>query len=37
MHEKCPLERAFRDLQVTSIFAGTNEIMKRIISQSMGL
>ena len=37
MHEKCPLERAFRDLQVTSIFAGTNEIMKRIISQSLGL
>ena len=37
MDKKCPLERAFRDLQVTSIFAGTNEIMKRIISQSMGL
>lgn len=36
LDEKCPLERAFRDLQVTSIFAGTNEIMKRIISQSMG-
>jgi acyl-CoA dehydrogenase len=35
--EKCPLGRAFRDLQVTSIFAGTNEIMKRIISQSLGL
>lgn len=36
MDDKCPLQRAFRDLQVTSIFAGTNEIMKRIISQSMG-
>ena len=36
LDEKCPLARAFRDLQVTSIFAGTNEIMKRIISQSMG-
>ena len=37
LDEKYPLVRAFRDLQVTSIFAGTNEIMKRIISQSMGL
>jgi alkylation response protein AidB-like acyl-CoA dehydrogenase len=36
LNEKCPLERAFRDLQVTSIFAGTNEIMKRIISRSLG-
>ena len=37
MDGKCPLERAFRDLRVTTIFAGTNEIMKRIISQSMGV
>ena len=36
MDKRCPLERAFRDIQVTSIFAGTNEIMKRIISQTMG-
>jgi len=36
LDEKCPLQRAFRDLQVTSIFAGSNEIMKRIISQSLG-
>jgi len=35
LDEKCPLQRAFRDLQVTSIFAGSNEIMKRIISQSL--
>lgn len=35
MDEKCPLERAFRDIQVTSIFAGTNEIMKGIIAKSL--
>lgn len=35
MDETCPLERAFRDLQVTSIFAGTNEIMKGIIAKSL--
>jgi alkylation response protein AidB-like acyl-CoA dehydrogenase len=33
--EKCPLIRAFRDVQVTSIFAGTNEIMKGIIAKAM--
>jgi len=33
--KECPLERAFRDLQVTSIFAGTNEIMKGIIAKSL--
>ena len=36
LDETCPLERTFRDLQVTSIFAGTNEIMKGIICKSMG-
>jgi alkylation response protein AidB-like acyl-CoA dehydrogenase len=35
LEKKCPLERGFRDLQVTSIFAGTNEIMKGIIAKSM--
>ena len=34
--ETAPIVRTFRDLKVTPIFAGTNEIMKRIISQSMG-
>jgi acyl-CoA dehydrogenase len=29
--------RAFRDLRITTIFAGTTEIMKTIIAQSMGL
>jgi acyl-CoA dehydrogenase len=33
--EKCPLIRAFRDVQVASIFAGTNEIMKGIIAKAM--
>jgi alkylation response protein AidB-like acyl-CoA dehydrogenase len=35
--EKCPLVRACRDVQVATIFAGTNEIMKGIISKSLGL
>jgi len=29
--------RAFKDLRITTIFAGTTEIMKTIIAQSMGL
>ncbi len=35
--ETCPLARRFRDTRVTSIFAGTNEIMKSIIAKTMGL
>lgn len=35
--EACPLSRAFRDLRVMSIFAGTNEIMKGIAAKFMGL
>lgn len=35
--EKCPLARAFRDAKVTTIFAGTNEIMKGIAAKFMGL
>ncbi len=35
--ESCPLARRFRDTRVTSIFAGTNEIMKGIIAKTMGL
>ncbi len=35
--ETCPLARRFRDTRVTSIFAGTNEIMKSIIAKVMGL
>ncbi|MDX9787433.1 MAG: acyl-CoA dehydrogenase family protein [Desulfobacterales bacterium] len=30
-HEKCPIVRSWRDAQVWSILAGTNEIMKAII------
>jgi acyl-CoA dehydrogenase len=37
MLEKCPLARAFRDVRVMSIFAGTNEIMKGITAKFMGL
>ncbi|MCG8564775.1 MAG: acyl-CoA dehydrogenase family protein [Desulfobacterales bacterium] len=35
--ESCPLVRQFRDVRVTSIFAGTNEIMKGIVAKTMGL
>lgn len=35
--EDCPMARSFRDARVTSIFAGTNEIMKGIISKMMQL
>ena len=34
--EACPLVRGFRDVRVTSIFAGTNEIMKGIIAKTLG-
>jgi acyl-CoA dehydrogenase len=35
--EACPIARAFRDVRVTSIFAGTNEIMKGIVAKFMGM
>jgi acyl-CoA dehydrogenase len=35
--ESCPLARAWRDVRVMSIFAGTNEIMKSIAAKFMGL
>ncbi len=35
--EEYPIARAWRDIRVTRIFAGTNEIMKGIISKFMGL
>jgi len=35
--EKSPIVRAFRDVRVMSIFAGTNEIMKSIAAEFMGL
>jgi alkylation response protein AidB-like acyl-CoA dehydrogenase len=35
--EKCPLARAWRDIRVFSIFAGTNEVMKGIAAKFMGL
>ena len=35
--EKNQLVRAFRDLRIVTIFAGTTEVMKKIIAQSMGL
>jgi len=35
--ERCPIARAFRDVRVMSIFAGTNEIMKGIVAKFMGL
>ncbi|WP_319405071.1 acyl-CoA dehydrogenase family protein [uncultured Desulfosarcina sp.] len=35
--ESCPLVRAWRDVRVMSIFAGTNEIMKGIAAKFMGL
>ena len=35
--EMVPIVRTFRDLKVTPIFAGTNEIMRGIIAKRMGL
>jgi alkylation response protein AidB-like acyl-CoA dehydrogenase len=38
MQEKsCPIARTFRDVRVTTIFAGTNEVMKSIVAKSLGL
>ena len=33
--EEYPIARAYRDVRVQTIFAGTNEIMKEIISRSV--
>ena len=35
--EEYPIARAWRDIRVMQIFAGTNQIMKRIAAQFMGL
>ena len=35
--DDCPVARAYKDIRVLPIFAGTNEIMKNIIAKSMGL
>jgi alkylation response protein AidB-like acyl-CoA dehydrogenase len=35
--EFCPIARTFRDVRVTTIFAGTNEIMKGIVAKSLNL
>ena len=35
--EEYPIARAWRDVRVMSIFAGTNEIMKTIVAKTMGL
>jgi len=35
--ESCPIVRTFRDVRVTPIFAGTNEIMKTIIAKNLKL
>lgn len=37
LEESCPIARTFRDVRVTTIFAGTNEIMKNIVAKSLGL
>jgi acyl-CoA dehydrogenase len=35
--EKCPMVRAWRDIRVMRIFAGTNEVMRGIAAKFMGL
>jgi len=37
MLEASPLAKGFRDIRITTIFAGTNEIMKSIIAKGLGL
>jgi alkylation response protein AidB-like acyl-CoA dehydrogenase len=36
MLERCPMVRAWRDVRVMAIFAGTNEIMKGIAAKCLG-
>jgi alkylation response protein AidB-like acyl-CoA dehydrogenase len=35
--EECPLARGFRDTKITTIFAGTNEIMKQVAANFLGI
>ena len=35
--EDYKIARRYRDIAVTSIFAGTNEMMKKIISKNLGM
>ena len=35
VRKSCPVNRTWRDVQVNSIFAGTNEIMKTIIAKQI--
>lgn len=35
--EEYPIARRYRDIPVSAIYAGTNEIMKMIIARKMGL
>ena len=35
--DEYPISRAFRDIRVTTIYAGTTEIMKEIIGRNLGL
>lgn len=37
LYEENSIAQHFRDLRITTIFAGTTEVMKTIIAQSMGL
>ena len=36
-NEECPIARVWRDIRVTRIFAGANDIMKTIAARFMGL
>ena len=35
--DEYPISRAFRDIRVTTIYAGTTEIMKEIIGRNLGM